>query len=102
MVSSPPDGDDVIADLIYRLAERAQVAAVVLLEIEAEIRRDYCGERCYVAKQRGDYKAYVSNRNQLIIRDSRAGESNHLLARRYGVTQRRIEQVLAKARALKP
>lgn len=102
MVLSPPDGDDVIADLIYRLATLTQVACVQLLEVEAEIRRDYCGERCYIAKQRGDYKAYVSNRNQLIVRDSRAGESNHLLARRYGVTQRRIEQVLRQARAHKP
>ena len=98
VVSNPPDGDDVIADFVYRLAERAQVAAVVLLEIENEIRSDYCGERCYVARQRGDYRAYVTNRNTLIVRDSRLGESNPLLARRYGVSLRRIEQILRAAR----
>lgn len=83
---------------MYRLAERAQVAAVILLEVEAEIRGDYCGERCYIAKQRGDYKAYVSNRNLLIVRDSRNGESNALIARRHGLTQRRVEQILLQAR----
>lgn len=98
-MASPPDGDDIISDLLYRLQLKLQVSCVQLLEVEAEIRQDYRGERCYIAAQRGDYHAYVSNRNQLILRDHRAGESDLLLARRYGVTLRRIRQILAKHRA---
>lgn len=98
-VASPPDGDDIIADLIYRLAQRVELPALVVLEIETEIRQDYRGERCYIAAQRGDFRAYLANRNQLVLRDHRAGESDYLLARRYGVTLRRIRQILAPYRA---
>jgi Mor family transcriptional regulator len=93
---SQPDGDDIITDLFWRLSQRVQIAAVVLVEIEQEVRADWAGERPYIAATREQLRPFISLRNACIFSDWRRGERVPLLARRHGVTERRIRQVITE------
>ena len=93
-VSAPLDGEDIISDLFWRLSQRVQIAALVLIEVEQEIRTDWAGERPYIAAKKEHQRPVISARNGRIYADWRRGERVPLLARRYGVTERRIRQII--------
>lgn len=94
MVSKQPDGDDFLSDVLWRISQRVQIETVILLEIENEVRADWAGERPYIAKDREHMHSIISARNGRIFSDWNHGEREPLLARRYGVTVRRIRQVI--------
>ena len=80
--------------MLWRISQRVQIAAVLLIELEQEIRTDWAGERPYIAAKREHLHSVISARNGRIYADWRRGERVPLLARRYGVTERRIRQVI--------
>ena len=92
---------DLITDIKTRLIEQAaelgiskDTARLINAAIIDSVANDYAGERQYIGKPEAA-KAELSARNRAIIRDWRAGERVPLLSRRYGVTVRRIRQIIA-------
>lgn len=69
-----------------------QVAGMVAAEWQAGVVRDWGGERPYIGK--GGQRA-MSRRDAAIWRDWRAGERAPALARRYGISARRVLQIVA-------
>lgn len=98
-LATVPDGNDVLSEFSYRLAQKLQHIGVEILEVENELRRDFGGERHYIPRHGEDHRIYLEKRDQAIYRDWRNGEREPLLARRYQCTERRIRQVIAKMRA---
>jgi Mor family transcriptional regulator len=58
-----------------------------------EVRQDWAGERTYISCQY-ELKKQVSARNRSIIRDFKSGERVALLARRYGLSRKRIYEII--------
>lgn len=85
--------DDIIVDIFERIG--SALPAPVRAELERSIRRDWGGDRPYIARSGESGKASLSQRNASIARDYHQGESIALLERRYGVSRRRIYQVLS-------
>ena len=92
--------DDIIGDVLARIAERVQIAALVLIEVEMEVRRDWAGDRPYIAATGEQMRAQISARNGRVYSEWRKGERIPLLARRYGVSERRIRQIIDSQQAL--
>lgn len=88
------DERDIIADILKRIAAATKVTAKMLASIEKEVRADWGGERCYIAKTNGETAAEMSLRNACIRRDYRRGAHEDLLARRHGVSVARIRQII--------
>jgi len=88
---------DFIRDLIARLGEAIQrdgrFSEELALSIEQQIRRDWGGERVYIAKSGEDARLEMSRRNQCIIRDLNNGERVDLIARRYKISRRMVYKV---------
>lgn len=68
---------------------RARIAA----ELDA-VRRDWGGERPYIAVNGEGARATMSRRDAALLRDWQAGERVALLARRYGISRRRVWQII--------
>lgn len=91
--------DDIITDILSR------VEAIVpkkncrkfLDQIEAEIRRDWGGDRPYIAKTGETAAAETSSRNAAIVRDHQRGERPTYLARKYGISRQRVHEILRDA-----
>ncbi len=58
-----------------------------------DVRRDWAGERPYIGV-RYEVCREMSARNRAIIRDYRNGERIVFLARRYGLTRKRIYEII--------
>lgn len=69
-----------------------------LRQLEEEIRNDWGGDRPYVPKMGEQAREFVSQRNALICAQYRAGERVALLARRHGLSKRRVEQIIRSCR----
>jgi hypothetical protein len=93
---------DLVSELLDRIATKVNIAEPVLRDIERTARAEWGGRRHYVLMNGG-------NRQELMSRDSRiradfrrltcAGtkpnEARKYLARRFGLSIRRIGQILA-------
>jgi Mor family transcriptional regulator len=89
--------DDLIADILDRI--RASCAPKVaekidLAKIEAEVRRDWGGERPYIAKEGEDARRRMSQRDQRIRAQHRRGDHVPLLSRRWGLSERQIRRIV--------
>lgn len=93
------DGNDVLAEFSYRLAQKIQGISLEIIEVENELRRDFGGESHYVPRHGEDYRVRLTQRDQRIYTDWSRGEREPLLARRYELTERRIRQIINKLRA---
>ena len=93
-VLSPP-GVDLIDDVLRRVIEMAPGFSAALAEqIGRQVRHEWAGDTvriCYVAAQTA---AMRSQRNEAIRRDWQKGERLALLERRYGLSERRLRQIL--------
>lgn len=86
---------DVIVDVLERLKARGAVPDAVAAEVEAEARRYWGGERCYVAKAgESPVRREARDRAASIRADFRKGERVKLLARRYELTERHVRRIL--------
>jgi len=96
-VVSPPIGerDDIVLDILQRMAARVQLHIEAFAELEAEIRREWGGCHAYVLKVGQSGRAAFSRRDERIRYEHERGEHAELLARRYGVSIRRIQQIVS-------
>lgn len=87
--------EDIVDDVLRRVIEMAPTfSAALAKQIARQVRHDWAGDRarvCYIAKREDEVR---SERNEAIKRDYRAGERTGFLARRYGLTERRIQQIV--------
>lgn len=83
---------DIVRDILARImAASSSLSEEMALEIERQIRRDWGGDRVYIARSpEGD----LSERNRAILRDWRAGERVSLIARRYRVSRRLVYKIV--------
>jgi Mor family transcriptional regulator len=79
--------------------EAGELDDAALQRIEGDIRRDWGGERAYIAKQGEHGRAVQSARDECIRRDFRRGERIELLCRRYGLSARRVQEIVREVRA---
>lgn len=90
---------DFVADLLNRCAEAFGIDAPERIQaLEAELRRDWGGERVYIAKTLDADRCEMTARNAAILRDSQAGERVVLLARKYGISKQRVSQIIQEQR----
>lgn len=95
--------EDIVRDILDRLhvafAQGKPIEdAGFWLQVETEIRRDWGGDRAYVAKTGESQIKYLGNRDKAIVRDHQRGESVAFLARRWQLSKVRIRQILNSAR----
>jgi Mor family transcriptional regulator len=62
--------------------------------VESALRRAVGGDRVYIGKTSVDAIREVSNRDRAILRDWQRGDHVPVLARRYGISTRRVQQLL--------
>lgn len=87
-----PDDNDMVADMLRIMLDIwPDLAEPELRRAEAQIRDRWGGDRPYIARRIGQGR---SARNDAIRRDHRAGERVPLLARRYQISERRVQQIL--------
>ena len=87
---------DFVTDILHRILPRhTRVARKTRDKIEREIRRDFGGDRFYIAKTGESAQAEITERNWRIYRQYRSGEHIALLARRWQMSERRIRQIVA-------
>lgn len=84
---------DIVADTLRIVMELAPAfSAAVAARADALVRERWGGDRVYIARRRGEVQR--SDRNAAIVRDYLAGERLGLLERRYGLSQRRLLQII--------
>lgn len=90
---------DIIRDIIDRVSDRLGLPDEMrdmLGLIERDVRRDWGGDRPYIAKAGESVKETVSRRNAALLLDYRAGERTSFLARKYGISRRRVRQIISE------
>jgi Mor family transcriptional regulator len=96
MVSRVNTANDLVSDIIDRIVQaHGKLPAKTMRKIEADVRRDWGGERHYVAKLGESGKAQLAERDLRIREEARHGEHVRLLSRRWGISERRVRQILA-------
>ena len=94
---------DLVADIMQRIAEKhGKLPTKVAQAVEAEVRADWGGERHYIAKIGESGRAQLAERDMRIRADHQRGERDDLIARRYGISTKRVRQILALSGAAEP
>lgn len=87
---------DLVADIFQRITEKhGKLPAKLANEVEQEVRADWGGERHYIAKVGESGKVQMAARDQQICREHHAGDHDELIARRHGISVKRVRQILA-------
>ncbi|MEO7066264.1 MAG: Mor transcription activator family protein [Rhodanobacter sp.] len=86
---------DLVADILERVGTHIKLPAKVAQAVEREVRDDWGGERHYVAKVGESGKAMMAERDQRIRAEYHQGEHVELLARRHGISVKRVQQIVA-------
>lgn len=90
-----PAENDLIDDVLRRVIEMAPAfSAALAQQISSQVRHDWAGDTvkiCYIARES---RIMRNQRNDAIKRDWQRGERLPLLERRYGLSERRIRQIL--------
>ena len=86
-----PCAEDFLARLHALMLELADPARVV-----AAVQVEWGGDRPYIRKANEAATHERSLRDRAIVRDHQRGESNALIARRYGISAGRVTQILAR------
>jgi len=91
--------DDIIKDILSRVEAviPKKDCRTFLDKIEAEIRRDWGGDRPYIAKAGESGVPEMSKRNAAILRDHQRGERPTYLARKYGISRQRVHEIIREA-----
>jgi Mor family transcriptional regulator len=92
--ASQPIGDP-CDDIVAHILQLAQLPVEQAERIEREIRAYWGGERPYIAKLGELGKRLMSARYESIRTESRRGESDQFLARRWGLTPRHIRRIVS-------
>lgn len=89
---------DLIKDIEERLLAARIRPAERMLRVLEEVRRDWGGENCYIPKNGEPPRQTISRRNAALIRDWQRGERVLYLARKYGISVKRVYAVLKMSR----
>lgn len=89
-----------IENLTGQLGISAETACLVAATVADDLLRDWRGERPYIGPSAEDVRRRQSARNEALLRDWRNGERIPLLARRYGISVKRVYAVLKISRAV--
>lgn len=82
-------------DILHRVRKMFDLPPDVLVRVELGVRKDWGGERHYIARL-GESARQVRNKRDQLIRDQyRRGEHVTLLARRWNMSIRRVQQIVA-------
>lgn len=93
----PELADDLITEMLDRIAVKLGILPKKLtLEIERELRRDLGGETYYIAKHGESARQELAERDARIRSEARRGEHIPLLARRHHLSERRVQQIIAR------
>lgn len=87
----------IVAGLTGHLGVSEDAAGLVAAALVGELYRDWRGERPYIGPP-AEARQALSARNQALLRDWQAGERIPLLARRYGISVKRVYAVLKISR----
>src|SRR5690606_12281566 len=97
-VASPPatdQPDDIVTDLLQRVTARGvNVPADVAISIEADIRRDWGGDRPYIAKVGEAGRVERTRRENAIRADHQRGAHVGAIARKWGISIRHVQRIL--------
>lgn len=88
---------DIISDYSTRIAEAMAAGSFTpetAARIAEEVRRDWGGERAYIAKVGESAVLQITRRDIAIRREYRNGERICFLARRWQLSRRRIYQII--------
>lgn len=87
--------NDIVTDILTRVAAVVPPKkAEALHDIETAIRQDWGGDRPYIAKAGESADVEMSKRNAAILRDYRNGERPTYLARKYGISRKRVHEIV--------
>jgi Mor family transcriptional regulator len=84
--------DDFVCDVLHLVCQMVpNITGKLAAQVDAALRERWGQSRPYIALRLGQGR---SERNERIRRDYLAGERLELLERRYGITSRRILQII--------
>lgn len=87
--------DDIVRDVLHRVIARiGDVPANIPLEVEAEIRRDWGGDRPYIAKAGEAGRVQRSLREGAIRAEHQRGVHVNALARKWDISIRQVQRIL--------
>ena len=87
--------EDVISDVIDRVAAAAKVPEAVARQVERDARTYWGGERPYIRKAgESPRRAAAHERAARVLADFRRGEHIRLIARRYELSERHVRRLL--------
>lgn len=88
--------DDVIVDVLRLVLELAPgFSAELARQVDRDVRARWGGDSAYIARRHGEGR---SARNAQILRDYQSGARTGALVRRYGLTPRQIQRIVAQAK----
>lgn len=97
---------DFIIDIKTRLLEQAaelgiskQTAALLAACVDTTA-KDYAGDRVYIGKTTAETRQQMSRRDKSVFHDHQAGERVAFIARRYGISERRVRMIIADMKRL--
>ncbi len=96
---------DIIVDMIQRIASLtlpsdAASRERVLQTLEKELRSTWGGDRAYIPHRRGDVDNKLhSERNSRILREHQQGRHIAWMAKKEGLSERRVLQIVGTLRA---
>ena len=86
---------DIVADILRRVRDAVpDVAPDTVRAIEAAVRLDWGGDRPYVSKHGEVGRQVILHRNLAIREQYARNEPFPLLARRWGLSERRVRQIV--------
>lgn len=88
------DENDLVHDILHRVRTMFDLPPDDLVHVEQAVRKDWGGERCYVAKLGESGKAIRSKRDERIREQFRKGDHVPLLARRWGISERWVRKIV--------
>ena len=92
---SPAVSPGFLSDLVA-IAENLGISQPVAVMLAHELQREWGGDRPYIIPPGGKSRSESAAMANQIRRDIQRGESVALLARRYGISARRVQQIAAK------
>lgn len=88
---------DLVSDIFQRIAEKYKsLPPKVVEQVKAEVIADWGGERHYIPKVGESGRAQLTERDKQIRDAYRQGEHIELLARRHGISVKRVQQIVAE------
>lgn len=90
------DASERIVIIARSLGISIEVAGKLATEWQGSVIADWGGERAYIGKSNEGARA-VSQRRAQVLRDHQAGERNTAIARKRGISDRYVRQILAEA-----